>query len=167
MWCFSWMMHRYYEKILPKQPKIYFTHVNCFYSVSVLNTMHLRKIPLPSFTCGCLIYLIYSIDLCCILLQQQQQLLLLLFNKTLNFHNNFSPYMIFRWNHQLITVRVKRDEETDLISTLRIHFVHFVRTELKKKTSNNFIWQLPMFSAVVPNSVSQKTIGTLWLIQFT
>ena len=131
MWCFSWMMHRYYGKILPKQPKMYFTHVNYFYSVSVLNTMHLKKIPLPRFTCGCLIYLIYSIDLHCLLLQKQQQLLLL-FNKTLNFHDNFSPCMIFRWNHQLIIVRVKRDEETDLISTLRIHFMHFMRKERKK-----------------------------------
>jgi hypothetical protein len=66
------------------------------------------------------------------ILQKQQLLLLLLFNKTLNFHDNFSPCMIFRWYHQLIIVRVKRDEETDLISTLRIHFMHFVRKERKK-----------------------------------
>jgi len=52
------------------------------------------------------------------------------------------------------------DEETDLISTLRVHFMYFVRTE-HKKTGKNFILQLPVVSAVVPNSVSQKTIGTL------
>lgn len=49
---------------------------------------------------------------------------------------------------------MEHDEGTDLISTLRIHFIHFVRTECKKN-SKNFVRQLPVVSTI-PDSFTHQ-----------